>query len=803
MIVASPAADGPAPPSSTVRCEPENPSGFNAGIVMFVNLHSLSSKVIGVFLALTVLSVGALNFMAYVTSSDIFERQALKSMNSIMTFRGDMLTSQLTQLESQAVSVAKIEAMQSAIVSLRSGWKTLDKDGQKASVVLTDTFVKNNPFPETEREKFVKPEGASVYYFTAHEKTQTEVGAILKGTNFRDLMIADTDGNVIYSYKKANNFAANLKAPEWAHTSLGLTFAKAVDNAGKATDETPPETAFSGVALDAQSGRSGIFFAVPIVKLGSVKGIIILQISDQPIYSTLTKGLSADSTEAAVMINARGQAIGAGKDGVLAALDPLPYTDAAADAVAKAANGMQQESLWLNNDPAQGYFRVVDFKGEQIVIAETIDEHELHAGSFAIARALLLMGAAAIILLCITTALFARRQFAPLISLAALTRAVSEGSLEGEIGNENRKDEIGTMARALGRFRQSLIDQRALEAKAEADRALTEQERQSRMAEKDAEARALQRVVESLDAGLGQLANGDLSYQIHQPFPESLESLRLNFNRAIATLNATLAAIGGNSNAVRESSQAMSGSADQLALRTERQALSITQTANAISAITDAVRTQITRSEQAEKIARDAKAGAEQSGRIMQDTISAMEAIQGSSRQINQIINVIDEIAFQTNLLALNAGVEAARAGESGKGFAVVAQEVRELAQRSSNAAREISGLLQKSTGEVENGVSLVVKAGQALDGISTYVEAINGRLHEIIESTREEAETLKSINMAVSELDQMTQQNANMVQESTAAIHQLAAEAGEMDSQLGQFVLGEAAHAGHYRMAG
>jgi methyl-accepting chemotaxis protein len=204
------------------------------------------------------------------------------------------------------------------------------------------------------------------------------------------------------------------------------------------------------------------------------------------------------------------------------------------------------------------------------------------------------------------------------------------------------------------------------------------------------------------------------------------------------------------------------------------------------------VRVQIERAEQAARIARDAKKETIGSSQIMRETIAAMEAIQASSRQINTIISVIDDIAFQTNLLALNAGVEAARAGESGKGFAVVAMEVRELAQRSSSAAKEISSLLQKSTHEVESGVALVERAGVALTGIGGHVESINGQINEIMESTREEADTLRQINSSVAELDSMTQQNAAMVEETTAAIHRLATEAVEMDRQLGNFTLAE-----------
>ena len=200
----------------------------------------------------------------------------------------------------------------------------------------------------------------------------------------------------------------------------------------------------------------------------------------------------------------------------------------------------------------------------------------------------------------------------------------------------------------------------------------------------------------------------------------------------------------------------------------------------------------MTRAEDATRIARDATQGTRASAEIMEQTIKAMEAIQSSSQQINTIISVIDEIAFQTNLLALNAGVEAARAGESGKGFAVVAQEVRELAQRSAKAAKEISDLLSKSTAEVEAGVSMVEKAGQALKAIGGHVESINLQITAMMASTREEAETLREINTSVTQIEGMTQQNAAMVEETTASIHQLAQEAGEMDGRIGHFQLAE-----------
>ncbi|MEZ2132093.1 MULTISPECIES: methyl-accepting chemotaxis protein [unclassified Sinorhizobium] len=753
--------------------------------------HSLSFKVIATFMLLTVLSIGVINVLAYLATSRISHEQALKAKESVLIFRGDMLKDQLGQIENQANSIARIEALQMAITSLRSGWKTIEKNSGNARTELRDVFITKNPNPADQREKLVKPEGPSGFYYSNHEKTQIEVARDLQGTAFSDLLIADMDGYVLYSYKKGDAFAENLKTDQWKSTGAGTAFAKAVENAGKATDDSAP-TAFSGLTIDATSGRSAIFYAVPIIKLGAPKGIILFQVRDDILAGILAKGNVAGSSARSAVISADGSVVGLDQAGRLARLDPAPfafYKDALA------GDSMTVADFERADGPARAYARPIEFAGSRFLVVESVLKSELNAGSLEIAKLLTLIGLGVLIVTAFATSGVMKLLFSPLVRLAGITRDVADGKLDSEIGSQDRRDEIGTMAKALQSFRTSLIEQRALEAANAATRNEAERERQKNLAEREAEARSLQEVVEALDDGLNHLAGGDLSFQIDRRFPEELEGLRINFNQALAALSDTMTSIGGNSMAVRSGSEEMRNGADELAGRTERQAASITETANAIDAITQSVRVQMQRAEQAGKIARDAQSETEGSGRIMRDTIAAMEAIQASSRQINSIITVIDDIAFQTNLLALNAGVEAARAGETGKGFAVVAQEVRELAQRSSSAAKEIADLLKKSTHEVETGVALVEKAGSALQGIGEHVEAINGRIREMMESTREEAETLRQINTSVAELDSMTQQNAAMVEETTAAIHRLASEASEMDRQLGNFQLAETPH--------
>ncbi|MBY3231263.1 methyl-accepting chemotaxis protein [Rhizobium laguerreae] len=748
--------------------------------------QSLSFKVIATFILLTVLSIAVIDVLAYFASSRISDEQALKAKESVLIFRGDMLQDQLTQLENQANSIARIEALQMSITNLKSGWKTIEKTAGDARAELKKVFIAGNPNPADQREKLIKPEGPSGFYYSSHEKTQGEVARDLEDTAFSDLLIVDLEGTVLYSYKKEDDFAENLKSDAWKTTGAGIAFAKAIENTAKATDDTAP-TGFSGLRVDAGTGKSAIFYAVPIVKLGAAKGIILFKVRDDIVTGILAKGIVKGSTARAAIVSGDGSAIGLDGSGKLATLDATPFTFIKS---ALASSAMTVADFDRADGAARAYVRGIDYRGDRFLVVESVLLSELNAGSIEIATLLTMIGIGVLVFMAIATGLVTNLLFSPLARLAGVTRDVAEGKLDSEIGSLNRKDEIGTMANALDRFRHSLIESRELEAASEETRLQAEQDRQQNLAEREAEAKTLQQVVEAIDEGLHHLANGDLAYQIDTRFPNELESLRVNFNEALATLSETMTAIGGNSMAVRAGSEEMRTGADELAGRTERQAGSITETANAISAITQSVRRQIERAEQAERIARDAKKETTGSGQIMRETIAAMEAIQASSRQINTIISVIDDIAFQTNLLALNAGVEAARAGESGKGFAVVAMEVRELAQRSSSAAKEISSLLQKSTHEVESGVTLVEKAGVALTGIGAHVEAINGQINEIMSATREEANTLREINSAVAELDAMTQQNASMVEETTAAIHRLATEALEMDRQLGNFTL-------------
>ncbi|TPP10403.1 methyl-accepting chemotaxis protein [Rhizobium glycinendophyticum] len=297
--------------------------------------------------------------------------------------------------------------------------------------------------------------------------------------------------------------------------------------------------------------------------------------------------------------------------------------------------------------------------------------------------------------------------------------------------------------------------------------------------------------VDELASVLNAMSEGDMMQTIDKPFMPSLEKLRVDFNQTSQKLRNTLQTISQNAGAIAPASQQIQSASNDLSKRTEQQAASVEETAAALEEITTTVGDSSHRAQEAGELVRKTKENAERSGTVVGHAVEAMGKIEKSAGEIANIIGVIDEIAFQTNLLALNAGVEAARAGEAGKGFAVVAQEVRELAQRSAKAAKEIKELITASNAHVKEGVTLVGTTGKSLQEIVTQVVQVDGNVGAIVEASKEQATGLKEINTAVNTMDQGTQQNAAMVEETTAAAHSLAREAEQLFQLLGQFNIG------------
>ncbi|MBY6166363.1 PAS domain-containing protein [Pseudooceanicola nitratireducens] len=323
-------------------------------------------------------------------------------------------------------------------------------------------------------------------------------------------------------------------------------------------------------------------------------------------------------------------------------------------------------------------------------------------------------------------------------------------------------------------------------------------------AERAAQQEEQQRVVSALRGGLDRLANGDLTMKIDDPLGPDYEELRLNFNAAVKSLHDAMDAVVQNATSIRTEAGEITSAADDLAQRTERQAATLEETAAALDQLTASVASASSGAIEASNIAQTTLSQAETGGGVARRAVDAMDGIRSSSKEISKITSVIDDIAFQTNLLALNAGVEAARAGEAGRGFAVVATEVRALAQRSSEAAREINDLITASGQQVKTGVDLVDQTGEALARIVSGVSDISERVKAISQSAQEQSTGLSEINTAMNDLDQVTQQNAAMFEETTAASHALTAEAEALVAASEQFkLIGSGARTTRDRIAG
>ena len=481
---------------------------------------------------------------------------------------------------------------------------------------------------------------------------------------------------------------------------------------------------------------------------------------------------------------------------ILATLDALDapihaYIDSAHSVVGKAASDRTAANAEIAGFNAKFKFleKAMEEASEKIEAADTANAK---AGAARAKTANLVMIvalggaiAASVVLMMLSTRLLIR----PLKTLAQSMARLAAGDTAAQIEGVARPDEIGEMARATASFREAALAKIQMEADAERDRQQAVVDRRASEVAVLASERAL--VSGSLGKGLAALAAGNLNYRMSDEIPSEYRQLSDDFNSAIAALEETLRVIITNSSAITSGADEIAHASDDLSRRTEQQAANLEETSAALDEITATVKKTAAGARQANDAVGLAKSEAIRSGEVVSDAVRAMGEIEKSSQQISQIIGVIDEIAFQTNLLALNAGVEAARAGDAGRGFAVVASEVRALAQRSAEAAKEIKALISASSQQVGQGVDLVGETGKALQSITAKVGEIDVLVTEIALAAKEQASGLTQVNVAVNQMDQVVQQNAAMVEESTAATHALKADTNELVKLVSRFQVG------------
>ncbi len=653
-------------------------------------------------------------------------------------------------------------------------------DGDRTDL-LQQRYIADNPNPAGRRHLLDNP--GQDGFDSSHAHYHGYFAGLIEGGGFDDILLVDAGGNVIYSVAKDMDFATNLTDGPWRQSELASAYDAAMNAA--------PDSAASFVAIrpyEPQDGRLVAFVSQPVFKGDERLGALILRLPADKMAAIIGGRAGLGEKGETVLLDAEGRLIidpastGGGEVSGLKVTSPL--------IVAAREGGIEVGFIDdYRGMEARAAIAHLDFQGQDLIVATLVDQKEAFAGLVRMQTVMLAL-ALCVLLLCLASAIwFSRAISTPINQLVVKMRALADGNTDIAL-DIDRRDEVGAMAQSVAVFRDAAIEKRQLEDEAENGRIQSENERAERERQSLEDQALTREAVDALAAGLERLAQGDVSTTIDAPFKAELESLRENYNHTTRTLRSSLTKVRDSTASLQGHAGDVRSAADDLAQRTEQQAAALEQTSAALEQITVTVNTASERAEDAHRMVAETKDSAQQSGEVVANATQAMERIETASSEISNIITVIDEIAFQTNLLALNAGVEAARAGDAGKGFAVVAMEVRELAQRSADAAKDIKSLIDKSGEEVKSGVELVTAAGTALSQIGVAVIQINEHVEAIATGAREQASGIQGINAAVAQMDQTTQQNAAMVQETNAVSQMLATESDNLSDTVGQFRL-------------
>ena len=447
----------------------------------------------------------------------------------------------------------------------------------------------------------------------------------------------------------------------------------------------------------------------------------------------------------------------------------------------------------------QGYFTaydpIKDASGATVgVLFVGLLEAETHAAIAETHRWAMALAVVIALAIGVAMLLLSSRMFSPLVRLRAAMAKISGGHLDEPTPCADRGDDIGEMARAVEVFRRTALDKLSLDAQSGKQRAEAETERRRNEVARAAASEEQSRTLAQLANALKKVADGDLAMRIREGFPKAYQQICDDFNSTVTSLREALSVVARGADAVSHAAKEIASASDALSQRTEGQAANLEETAASLDRVTETVGKTAELASRAREAVSAAGQEADKGGTIVHVAIEAMRRIENSSQQINDILGVIHEIAFQTNLLALNAGVEAARAGDAGRGFAVVAAEVRALAQRSGEAAKQIAALVSSSAGEVADGVAKVDETGEALSRITVEVAKINSMIAEIAAGAAEQSSGLREVNAAVAQIGRAVQENASMAQHTNAAGASLFDEAENLSNSISHFRLADGA---------
>jgi len=771
-------------------------------------------------LLIAMVTIIALGAFAYRTSSGNLTHAAEEKLSALMEARRGDIGRYLSSIRQDIALLATNRTVILALDAFSGAYAEL---GDGAEKTLQELYIDRNPNPAGKKH-LLDAAGDPSAYTRRHREFHPWLRKLVDERGYYDIFLVDAGGRVVYSVFKERDFASDFSQGRWRNTAAAALVRGLRDNphgevvrfadfAPYAPSNDEPAAFIAAPILDAEGAFLGaLMFQMPIERINAVMQVASGMGESGETYlvgaDLLMRSDSRFSKESTILKTR---------------VNTAPVTEALAG-----RSGVRHGADYRGT-PVVSAYGPLDFSGSRWAVVAEIDQAEVDAPVMAMGLKLLIGAAVLALLVGIVGLLFARSITRPVTDMTAAMGKLAAGDLAVIVPARDKTDEIGEMAQAVEIFKQNALEKKRMD---EVERERQETERRSAEAQRAREQAigaeiagligavsrgnlstridlngkdgfyrtmseginrltdTIQTVIADMAGVLSALAEGDLTRRISKDYQGDFEALKRDVNATSSKLAEIVGRIGIAIEAISQASAEVSSGSADLAERTEQQASSLEETAASMEELGATVRTSAENARRADSMAASARKAAEQGGGVAGEAIGAMKRIEQASRKITDIIGVIDEIAFQTNLLALNAAVEAARAGDAGKGFAVVAQEVRVLAQRSAQASKEIKTLILDSDSQVKNGVELVKKAGDSLAGIVNNVRQVAGLIGEIASGSGEQAGALDEINSAVAAMDEMTQKNAALVEETTAAAQAMASQATDLQNQMGFFRL-------------
>lgn len=744
----------------------------------------LSSQLLLAMSVSTIVAIGATSYAAINAASGSLETAYQEKLSAIADGRRNQLETFLGAFDEKMIQFGKGDQAPAMLNMLKLGMKEIEGN---VTQKLQDLY--NTERTKEDQLKYHK-EHKTFRYNVQYENFDPALRAFATENAIEDLYMINKEGIVVYTLRMGDEWATNLIDGPQKDSHLGKFVNSLIANPEKQT------TTFGNFnTYSLMNNEPVAFVGIPIVNVENQMffGVAVAQLPQSKIAEILNNNTGLGQTGETILVKSDGTLLSDSQK--TAESDQLSTKLDLSSIAAPTGRDITVGSLDTYRDMSSMIASTnLSFDGNDWQVAAIIDRKEALAGTSNMVIWIFSVAVVAIFAAIGFAVWFARTLTRPINAAIGNMKQLSDGNTDFEQNGLTRKDEVGDIARAIEHFRDAAIDKVRLEHETIANREQSEKDRAANEAAKLAQAEAVNSTVDELAKGLELLASGDLVTTIDKAFMDDMEPVRQNFNGSVAKLRDTLAGITKVAGSIRSDSNEISSATEDLSTRTETQAASLEEASAALEELTGNVRTASEQAVEVAQLAQSAKTDTDQSSRVVSNAISAMTRIETASSDISGIINVIDEIAFQTNLLALNAGVEAARAGEAGKGFAVVAQEVRELAGRSAEAAKEIKQLINTSNTEVGEGVKLVKETGEVLEKISDQVANIETRITLIADGTKEQLGGIETVNSSVSEMDNRIQQNAAMAEETTAATMRLADEIKSLSNMVQTFRIGQAA---------